>query len=71
MPLNEQKVLEVIIDNVEEVTARYPKYRSDIMGLVAEVISLERDHEFVRSNIKSKIADKINLAGRALYGYNK
>jgi hypothetical protein len=71
MPLNEAKVLEVIVNNVEKIDARYPEYRSDITELVATVITLEREHELVKSNIKGKIADQINLAGRTLYGFQK
>ena len=67
MPLNQEKVLQILKNQVNGVEKRYEKYHSDILELVAEIVALEREHETRRISIVDKIADRIDLKASDLF----
>ena len=63
MPINEQKVVEVIMKNIANIDERYPGYSNDLKKLVAEVVALERRHQSQRFNIKQEKKKKVHELG--------
>ena len=63
MPLNEQKILRIIFNECESIEERYDGYRDDLVILIADIITDERQHRVQGTNIQQKINDKCNAAG--------
>jgi len=67
LPVNDQRVVQIILENVDEIEQRYSGYSADMKNLVAEVMMLEMDHQIQRTNIKQLLLDKIALTASELY----
>ena len=63
MPLNEQKIIRIIFNECESIEERYDGYRDDLVILIADIITDERQHRVQGTNIQQKINDKCNAAG--------
>lgn len=66
MPLNERKVIQIIINQSKNIEQRCEGYREEILDVLSDIISYERQHRIQGTNIKQRIADKCNAAGRFL-----
>lgn len=66
MPLNERKVLDIIISECKTMEERCKGYQSELIDVIAEIITLERQHLVQATNIQKKINDKLNASGRLL-----
>ncbi len=66
MPLNDLKVLQIILAEVQATEERCVGYRKTLKETLAEIIELERTHQVQATNIQQKISDKCNATGRWL-----
>lgn len=66
MPLNEKKIINIILEECQSVENRCEGYREEIIDVVTDIISAERQHRIQGTNIQQKVNDKCNAAGRYL-----
>lgn len=66
MPLNERKIINIILAECEKVTERCEGYHEALVELVTEVVTAERQHRVQGTNIQQKISDRCNAVGRFL-----
>ena len=71
MPINQEKVVSVILGNMETIKPRYDDYHRSIQLLVAEILTAERVHQTQKTSIIQEISDKINTVGMDLYKENE
>ena len=71
MPINNERVVEIIFKNISEIEERYQGYSQDLKQLVAEVMVLERDHQIQKTNIKQLMSEKIALSANELFEKSK
>ena len=66
MPLNDRKIISIILEQCAEVEERCEGYREEIVDVISDIIVYERQHRVQGTNIQKKINDKCNAAGRYL-----
>jgi hypothetical protein len=66
MPLNERKIISIILAQCADIEERCPGYREEIIEKVSEILDEERKHRVHGTNIQQKINDLCNTAGRFL-----
>ncbi len=66
MPLNDRKIIEIILEECETIEERCAGYREELVNVIIDVITAERQHRVQGTNIQQKIDDKFNAAGRFL-----
>ena len=66
MPLNDRKIITIILDECESIQERCDGYREELVETITEIIALERQHRVQGTNIQQKINDKCNAAGNFL-----
>lgn len=66
MPLNERKVIGIILDECKTIEERCEGYRNELVEVVADIITAERQHRVQGTNIQQRINDKCNATGRFL-----
>lgn len=63
MPLNDRKIITIILDECESIQERCDGYREELVETITEIIALEREHRIQGTNIQQRISDKCNAAG--------
>jgi hypothetical protein len=66
MPLNDKKIISIILEQGAGVPERCPGYREEILDVIGDIISYERSHRVEATNIQKKINDKCDAAARFL-----
>jgi hypothetical protein len=66
MPLNEKKIISIIVKQCSAVEERCDGYREELLNVISEIIEYERRHRVEATNIQKKINDKCNAAARFL-----
>jgi len=66
MPLNERKIINIILDECQKIEERCEGYREELVEVVTDIITAERQHRVQGTNIQQKVNDKCNTAGRFL-----
>ena len=66
MPANDQKVIQIILEEMGTVEDRCEGYREALTEAVTDIIASERLHRVKGTNIQQQINDKCNAAGRFL-----
>ena len=66
MPLNERKIINILLDECKTIEDRCKGYQEEIVELISEIITAERQHRIQGTNIQQKISDRCNAAGRFL-----
>jgi hypothetical protein len=66
MPLNDKKIISIIMEQGAEVPERCEGYREEIIAVIADIISYEQSHRVEATNIQKKINDKCDAAARFL-----
>ena len=67
MPINSQKVIQIIHEELNSVEQRGKDYRKALEEAIAEIINIVRQHRVRRIMVQKEINDKINAVGRYLY----
>ena len=63
MPLNQQKIGRIILDECESIDERCDGYQEELREVITEIIALERQHRVQSTNIQQRINDKCSAAG--------
>jgi hypothetical protein len=66
MPLNERKIINIILDECKELEPRCEGYQEELIEILTDIVTAERQHRVQGTNIQQKINDKCNAAGRFL-----
>jgi hypothetical protein len=66
MPLNERKIISIILDECKTVEERCEGYREELVEVITDIIATERQHRVQGTNVQQRISDKCNAAGRFL-----
>ena len=66
MPLNDKKIISILMEESATIDERCKGYREEIIDVITDVIVYERQHRVQGTNIQKKINDKCNSAGRYL-----
>jgi len=66
MPLNDRKIISIILEECKTVEERCAGYRDEIVEVITDIITAERQHRVQGTNIQQRISDKCNAAGRFL-----
>lgn len=66
MPLNDKKIISIILEESKTIEERCSGYREEVINSIADIIEYERQHRVQGTNIQQKINDKCNTVGRFL-----
>lgn len=66
MPLNDKKIISIILEQCAGVEERCDGYREEIVEVISEILRYERGHRVSATNIQKKINDKCNATARFL-----
>jgi hypothetical protein len=66
MPLNDRKIISIILEQSKQVEERCEGYREEIVDVISDILVYERQHRVQNTNIQQKISDKCNAAARFL-----
>ena len=68
MPLNDRKIISIILEQCAEVDERCNGYKEAIIEVITDILQYERGHRVSATNIQKKINGKCNAAARFLAG---
>ena len=63
MPLNNRRVIQIVLDQVDVVDEKCEGYRNMIKDALTDLIDYERDHMINGTNIQQRITAKCRSAG--------
>ena len=63
MPLNDRKIIMIILEECESIPERCDGYREELVETITEIIEFERQHRLRGTNIQKKINNKCNATG--------
>jgi len=66
VPLNDRKIISIILDERARVEERFPGYRDELINTISDIIEYERQHKVQGTTIQKKINDKCNAMARLL-----
>jgi hypothetical protein len=66
MPLNDRKIISIILEECAELEERCDGYREELIDVISEILEYERGHRVSATNIQKKINDKFNATARFL-----
>ena len=66
MPLNDRKIISIILEQCAGIEERCDGYKEEIVAVITDILELERSHRVSATNIQKKINDKCNAAARFL-----
>jgi len=66
MPLNDRKIISIILEQTRGIEERCEGYRETIVDVMTDILSYERQHRVSATTIQKKINDKCNAAARFL-----
>ena len=66
MPLNDRKIISIILEQCSRIEERCEDYRVEIVELISDILEYERGHRVSATNIQKKINDKCNAAAQFL-----
>ncbi|MCY4427641.1 MAG: hypothetical protein OXC05_11525 [Halieaceae bacterium] len=67
MPVNERKIISIILKECDDIDERCDGYKEEIINVISDILIYERRHRVSAMNIQKKINDKFNAAARFLY----
>ena len=66
MPLNDKKIISIILEECKGIEERCEGYREQIVEVLSEILEYERNHRISAINIQKMINEKCNAAARFL-----
>lgn len=66
MPLNERKIISIILEECAGIEERCNGYREEILKAITDILIHERGHRVSRTHIQKKVNDRCNAAARFL-----
>ena len=71
MPLNEKKIISIILEQREEIDERCNGYRDKIIELISKILEYEHRHKISATTIQKNINNKCNATARFLVEQSK
>ena len=71
MAYKDERIVQIILEEVENLDERCDGYREEIREAVAEILQAERGHRFVKTNVVAKIGDLVGRVGTYLDKYTE
>lgn len=68
MPLNDKKIISIILEECAGIQERCPGYQEEMREVITDILKYERDHRLAAMNIQQKINDKCGATARFLAG---
>ena len=62
MPLNDRKIINIILNECKFIEERCDGYKEELLEVITEIITAERQHRVQGTQIQKKINDKCNAA---------
>ena len=62
MPLNDRKIINIIFNECKSIEERCDGYKEELLEVIAEIITAERQHRVQGTHIQKRITDKCNAA---------
>ena len=66
MPLNDRKIISIILQQCTEMEERCGGYKEEIIQVISDILEYERGHRVSATNIQKKIDDKCDATARFL-----
>lgn len=66
MPANEQKVIQIILEEIRTAEDRCEGYREELMEAVSDIITSERQHRVKGTNIQQQVNERCHAVGQFL-----
>lgn len=66
MPLNQKKIISIIMEQSRALEERCDGYREEILHVLGDILLYERHHRIKGINVQQKISDKCDATGRFL-----
>lgn len=66
MPANDQKVIQIILEEMNAVEDRCEGYRDMLTDALTDIIASERQHRVKGTNIQQQVNEKCNAVGQFL-----
>jgi hypothetical protein len=66
MPVNDRKVINIVLDQTKKVEERCPGYRAALIDAIADIMAAERQHRVQGTAIQRKVSDKCSAVGTFL-----
>ncbi|MCY4555156.1 MAG: hypothetical protein OXF79_01935 [Chloroflexi bacterium] len=66
MPLNDRRIIRIIMEECSELEERCEGYTNEIVEVVAEILAREREHRVSATSIQKKVNDQCDAAGQFL-----
>lgn len=60
MPLNQRRIVDIILDQKTVVEERCDGYQDEIIEVITDILEYERDHRVQATNIQKRINAKCN-----------
>ena len=66
MPLNERKIVSIILEQCVGIEERCEGYKDEIIEVITDIVEYERGHRVSATHIQKKINERCNAAARFL-----
>jgi len=66
MSIGDKKIVRTIIKECQGLEDRCPGYRSAILELITDILSIERRHQVSATRVQQKVNDKFKATGQWL-----
>ena len=66
MPLNQKKIIGIILEEAKKLEERCEGYTAELVEVISDIVTAERQHRVAGTNIQQRISDKCNTLGRFL-----
>lgn len=66
MAYKDERIVQIILEEVEGLDERCDGYREEIREAVTEILQAERAHRFVKTNVVARIGDLVGRVGTYL-----
>lgn len=63
MPLNERRIMEILLEECNKVQERCKGYREELIETIGDIVQSERQHRVQGTNIQKKVSDKCSALG--------
>lgn len=66
MPLNNKKIISIILDQASEIDERCDGYKKELINAISDILLYEREHRISATSIQKKINEKCNATAHFL-----
>jgi len=66
MAYKDERVISILMEQAAAADERVPGYRDELKEAVADIIALERQNKFARTNVAVKVSDIVGRVGTFL-----